>query len=149
GKDRRDGIIATGMLALGNWGGGDADKEKLLTDIADDQVDVTSRAFMGLTVGCARCHDHKFDPITQKDYYGLAGIFFSTHILENVGPKTNGPPMLRIPLVTPEEADRRGRYVARVAALEKSLADTRESAYAALARSLLPETARHLTAAAE
>ncbi len=91
------------MLALGNWGGGDSDKEKLLTDIADDQIDVVSRTFLGLTVACARCHDHKFDPISTKDYYALAGIFFSTHILPNVGPKTNGPPMLRIPLEKPAE----------------------------------------------
>jgi hypothetical protein len=99
-----DGIIATGLLAIGNWGGGDADKEKLLTDIADDQVDVVGRAFLGLTIACARCHDHKFDPIPTEDYYGLAGIFFSTHILPNVGPKTNGPPMLRIPLASPPGA---------------------------------------------
>src|SRR5207244_312440 len=58
-----DKIIATGMLAIGNWGGGDADKEKLLTDIVDDQIDVIGRTIMGLTIGCARCHDHKFDPI--------------------------------------------------------------------------------------
>jgi hypothetical protein len=102
-----EGIIATGMLAIGNWGGGDADKEKLLTDIADDQVDVVSRSFLGLTVACARCHDHKFDPISTADYYGLAGIFFSTHILPNVGPKTNGPPMLRIPLLTKAESEHR------------------------------------------
>lgn len=101
----REGIIATGFLALGNWGGGDADKEKLLTDIADDQVDVVSRAFMGLTMACARCHDHKFDPISTADYYSMAGIFFSTHILPNVGPKTDGPPMLRIPLVPPAEME--------------------------------------------
>jgi hypothetical protein len=105
GGINREGIIATGFLALGNWGGGDADKEKLLTDIADDQVDVVSRTFLGLTMACARCHDHKFDPISTADYYGLAGIFFSTHILANVGPKTNGPPMLRIPLVPPAEVE--------------------------------------------
>jgi hypothetical protein len=103
GGFNRDGIIATGFLALGNWGGGDADKEKLLTDIADDQVDVVSRTFLALTMACARCHDHKFDPLSTADYYGMAGIFFSTHILPNVGPKTNGPPMLRIPLVPPAE----------------------------------------------
>jgi hypothetical protein len=105
GGINRDGIIATGFLALGNWGGGDADKEKLLTDIADDQVDVVSRTFLGLTMACARCHDHKFDPISTADYYALAGIFFSTHILANVGPKTNGPPMLRIPLVPAAEVE--------------------------------------------
>jgi hypothetical protein len=106
GRVNREGIIATGLLAIGNWGGGDADKEKLLTDIVDDQVDVVSRTFLGLTVACARCHDHKFDPISTADYYGLAGIFFSTHILPNVGPKTNGPPMLRIPLVSQAELER-------------------------------------------
>jgi mono/diheme cytochrome c family protein len=100
-------VIATGVLALGNWGGGDADKEKLLTDIADDQVDLVGRAFLGLTVACARCHDHKFDPIPTADYYGLAGIFFSSHILADVGPKTNGPPMLRIPLCSSAELSAR------------------------------------------
>jgi hypothetical protein len=124
-----DGTIATGLLAIGNWGGGDADKEKLLTDIADDQVDVVSRAFMGLTVACARCHDHKFDPISTKDYYGLAGIFFSTHILPNVGPKTNGPPMLRIPLVSKAENAARERYSKSMKDLESKLkqAQTRSS----------------------
>ena len=143
----RDGIIATGFLALGNWGGGDADKEKLLTDIADDQVDTVSRAFMGLTVGCARCHDHKFDPISTKDYYGLAGIFFSTHILANVGPKTNGPPMLRIPLVSPAEQAERQARAERMAALEKRLSETRAARYAALAAELQPEAAKYMLAA--
>jgi hypothetical protein len=114
-----DGIVATGMLAIGNWGGGDADKEKLLTDIADDQVDVVGRTVLGLTVACARCHDHKFDPITTADYYALAGIFFSTHILPDVGPKTNGPNMLRIPLDAPAERERRARLTARITALER------------------------------
>src|SRR6202012_3017740 len=107
GEIPRDGIVATGLLAIGNWGGGDADKEKLLTDIADDQVDVVSRAFMGLTVACARCHDHKFDPISQAASSALAGIFFSTHILPTIGPKPNAPPILRIPLLAPaEQAER-------------------------------------------
>ena len=60
-----DGLVATGLLAIGEWGTGDADKEKMMTDIVDDQVDVVGRAFLGLTVACARCHDHKFDPISH------------------------------------------------------------------------------------
>jgi mono/diheme cytochrome c family protein len=112
-------LVATGVYALGNWGGGDADKEKLLTDIVDDQIDLTGRAFLGLTLACARCHDHKFDPISTEDYYCLAGIFFSSHILPNVGPKTNGPDMLRIPLAPPEELAKRDRLKAELAALEK------------------------------
>ena len=87
-----EGTIATGFLAVGPWGNGDADKEKMLTDIVDDQLNVTSRAFLGLTVTCARCHDHKFDPIPTADYYSLAGIFYSTHIIPDVGAKDGGCP---------------------------------------------------------
>jgi hypothetical protein len=52
-------------------------------DIIDEQVDTLGRSVLGLTLGCARCHDHKFDPITQEDYYALAGIFVSTRTMEN------------------------------------------------------------------
>src|SRR5262245_16161032 len=52
-------------------------------DVADEQIDVCSRALLGLTVGCARCHDHKFDPIPTRDYYALAGIFKSTRSMAN------------------------------------------------------------------
>jgi hypothetical protein len=142
-----DGTVATGMLAIGNWGGGDADKEKLLTDIADDQVDVVARTFLGLTVACARCHDHKFDPISMADYYALAGIFFSSHILPNVGPKTNGPPMLRIPLVSPAEQQRRQQHAMQLASLTKRLDTARRTAVVAHVRALLPQTPRYLLAA--
>jgi hypothetical protein len=142
----RSGVIATSFLALGNWGGGDADKDKLLTDIADDQVDVTSRTFLGLTVACARCHDHKFDPISQADYYALGGIFFSTHILPDVGPKTNGPPMLRIPLLSAAELAKRAERQQRLAELEKQLKVEREKIYQEYAKSQLSETAKYLTA---
>jgi hypothetical protein len=141
------GIIATGMLAIGDWGGGDADKEKLLTDIADDQVDVVSRAFMGLTVACARCHDHKFDPISTADYYGMAGIFFSTHILPNVGPKTNGPPTLRVPLASKADMEKRNQYQARLVALDNQLKAARDQHGRAFAKALRPHTARYLLAA--
>jgi hypothetical protein len=142
-----DGIVATGLLAIGNWGGGDADKEKLLTDIVDDQIDVVSRSFLGLTVSCARCHDHKFDPIATADYYGLAGIFFSTHILPNVGPKTNGPPMLRIPLLSKAEIARRENYRRQLATLETKLKTTAASHYRAFARAMRSQTAKYLLAA--
>jgi hypothetical protein len=52
-------------------------------DIIDEQIDTLGRTFMGLTLGCARCHDHKFDPVTTDDYYSLAGIFKSTKTMEN------------------------------------------------------------------
>src|SRR2546422_11318409 len=54
----------------------------MLYDVADEQIDVTTRGFLGLTVACARCHDHKFDPISTKDYYALAGVFSSSQYKE-------------------------------------------------------------------
>ncbi len=145
----RDGTIATGFLAIGNWGGGDADKEKLLTDIADDQVDVVSRTFMGLTVACARCHDHKFDPISTADYYALGGIFFSTHILPDVGAKTAGPPMLHIPLASPAEVEQGKQHVLRLADAEKQLKQQTDKYYREFAQARLKDTAKYLVAAWE
>src|SRR5688572_12064380 len=52
-------------------------------DVADEQIDVSSRAFLGLTISCARCHDHKFDPIPTKDYYAIAGVFKNARMLEH------------------------------------------------------------------
>ncbi len=141
------GLVATGLLTIGEWGIGDADKEKMMTDIADDQIDVVGRAFLGLTIACARCHDHKFDPIPTEDYYGLAGIFLSTHILPDPGQKTQGSPLLHTPLVPPATIAATESYKARLAALDARLKTETEAAYAALARTRLPETAQYLLAA--
>ncbi|MDF1738048.1 MAG: PSD1 and planctomycete cytochrome C domain-containing protein [Verrucomicrobiales bacterium] len=67
--------IATGFLALGARVLAEPDREKLEMDVIDEQLDTTGKAFLGLTIGCARCHDHKFDPIMQADYYSLAAVF--------------------------------------------------------------------------
>ena len=61
----------------------EVDEAKMEMDIVDEQIDTVGRAFLGLTLGCARCHDHKFDPIATADYYALAGIFKSTRTMEN------------------------------------------------------------------
>jgi cytochrome c553 len=74
----RRGIVATGFLALGAKAIAQQDKKKMLFDVYDEQIDVLSKTFLGVTLACARCHDHKFDPLTQKDYYGMMGIFAST-----------------------------------------------------------------------
>jgi cytochrome c553 len=71
-------LIATGFLSIGPKVLAETDEPKMRMDIIDEQLDTTGRAFLGLTFGCARCHDHKFDPITAEDYYALAGIFKST-----------------------------------------------------------------------
>ena len=78
-----DRLIATGFLVLGPKMLAEDDPVKMEMDIIDEQVDTIGRAFMGMTLGCARCHDHKYDPISSADYYGLAGIFKSTKTMEN------------------------------------------------------------------
>ena len=79
-----DRWIATGFLVLGPKMLAEQDKQKLVMDLVDEQIDVISRSFLGLTVGCARCHDHKFDPISTRDYYAMAGIFRSTRTMANL-----------------------------------------------------------------
>jgi Protein of unknown function (DUF1553)/Protein of unknown function (DUF1549)/Planctomycete cytochrome C len=71
-------LTATGFLALGPKDVNQRFKVRFLMDNVDEQIDVVSRSTLGLTVACARCHDHKFDPIPTSDYYALAGIFTST-----------------------------------------------------------------------
>ena len=78
-QQRAEQITATGFLMVGNKPLAKYDKDELILDVADEQIDTVGRAFMGMTLGCARCHDHKFDPVPTSDYYALAGIFTSTH----------------------------------------------------------------------
>ncbi len=78
-----DRLTATGFLCLGAKMLAEDDPVKMQMDIIDEQVDTVGRAFLGLTIGCARCHDHKFDPLPTADYYSLAGIFKSTKTMEN------------------------------------------------------------------
>lgn len=78
GFERREMVAATGYLVLGPWALVQADKVQLKMDVVDLQVDAIGKGILGLTLGCARCHDHKFDPVSQREYFGLAGIFTST-----------------------------------------------------------------------
>ncbi len=74
-------LVPTAWLALGPKMLAEPDLEKMKLDIADEQLDVATKTFLGLTVACARCHDHKFDPIPTSDYYALAGIFRSVSVI--------------------------------------------------------------------
>jgi hypothetical protein len=117
-----DGLVATTFLTNGSWDRGDADKEKMVSDMVDDQVDTIGKAFLGLTLGCARCHDHKFDPISQKDYYGLAGIFYSTRILEDIGTKGGEYTLQRIPLVPKAYVAKRAEQLRRINEIQGEIA---------------------------
>ncbi|HJT36603.1 MAG TPA: PSD1 and planctomycete cytochrome C domain-containing protein [Pirellulales bacterium] len=117
-----DGLIATTVLAIGAWDNGDADKDKVVSDIVDDQINVIGQTFLGLTLACARCHDHKFDPISTEDYYALAGIFYSSHVLAHVGTKGDHTVLERTPLVPAEYLAKRQEQLNRLAEVTAELA---------------------------
>ncbi|MSO50450.1 MAG: DUF1549 domain-containing protein [Acidobacteria bacterium] len=75
-------VPALGFLGLGPWYYDNGAVEITRADERHDRVDAVTRGFLGLTVGCARCHDHKYDPIPTSDYYGLAGVFLNTEYHE-------------------------------------------------------------------
>ena len=77
-KVRYKMLPATGFLGLGPWYYDNGSNEVTRADERHDRVDAVTRGFLGLTVACARCHDHKYDPIPQTDYYALAGVFYNT-----------------------------------------------------------------------
>ena len=76
-----ENLLATGFLTLGPKTLTEQNPIQFYLDQIDEQIDVTTRVFLGTSVACARCHDHKFDPIPQADYYAMAGIFQSTDTL--------------------------------------------------------------------
>ncbi|MEO7133478.1 MAG: PSD1 and planctomycete cytochrome C domain-containing protein, partial [Vicinamibacterales bacterium] len=82
GPDRVRHLPALGFLGLGPWYYDNGAVEITRADERHDRVDAVSRGFLGFTVGCARCHDHKYDPIPTKDYYGIAGVFLNTEYTE-------------------------------------------------------------------
>ncbi len=80
-QQRQKNLIATGYLALGPKKQNEKNRQVFRMNLIDEQIDTTTRGFMATTVACARCHDHKFDPIATTDYYAMAGIFSSTETL--------------------------------------------------------------------
>ncbi|HEY4050392.1 MAG TPA: DUF1553 domain-containing protein [Acidobacteriaceae bacterium] len=117
-----DQIIATGYVRSGvssNEGG--AIPEEMRVNIARERTEAYGATFMGLTVGCAVCHDHKFDPTTQKDFYQLSAFFNNIDELPFNGDKPNWAPVVRIP--KPENTEAYNRLLAKRAELLEQLAD--------------------------
>lgn len=77
-NQRAEQLIATGYLAVGTKGHDTRGKAQFTFDMVDEQIDAIGQGLLATTIACARCHDHKFDPIPQRDYYAVAGIFMST-----------------------------------------------------------------------
>ena len=120
GVNRR-GVIATGFLAVGTKPLVQQDKIKMKYDVVDEQIDTTAKAFMGLTMGCARCHDHKFDPISAKDYYAMASIFASVKDFKSLDPAMTVSKVHLEPLVRPEVYRRYEDHNARIDNAKQSI----------------------------
>ena len=117
-QQKTERLVATGLLALGPTNYEQQDKELLRMEVIDEQIDTVGRAFLGLTLGCARCHDHKFDPIPMSDYYAIAGIFGSTVTLVD----GNVSSYVTQPLASADEVKAAGKYLSQVKGLGKRLA---------------------------
>ncbi len=116
---RHEQFIATGYLSLGPKVLAEPDKVKMEMDIIDEQIHILGQSLMGITLGCARCHEHKFDPIPTEDYYSLAGIFKSTKTMISL--KTIAK-WHEHSLATPGEKKLREKHDALVEAQKKVIA---------------------------
>ncbi len=127
--DPAEKLVATGFLSLGPKMLAEDDPVKMEMDIVDEQVDTVGKAFLGLTLGCARCHDHKFDPVSTADYYALAGIFKSTKTMDHFRVVARWHER---PLGAPEALARQREHERKLAAKRREIAARPEAA--ALAR---------------
>src|SRR5262245_42554930 len=115
---RRRQLVGTTFLTLGNTNLEEQDKKQLRMDVVDEQLDTLGRAFLAQTLGCARCHDHKFDPVPTKDYYALAGILRNTRTLEHA----NVSKWLEMPLPADPDTEKTLRsHESALASLQKQV----------------------------
>ncbi len=115
-KERQFQLVATTALAVGDTNLEEQDKKQLEMDYLDEQLELIGKVFLAQTIGCARCHDHKFDPIPTRDYYALAGIMKSSVALEH----SNVSKWISVPLPLTSEVESRFNDIsARHATLKK------------------------------
>ncbi len=141
------GIVATGFLALGPKAVAQQDKKRMLYDVYDEQIEVVSKAMLGLTVACARCHDHKFDPILTRDYYSLAGIFASTRSFRD--PSAHVSKLLHRPLVPQAEYEAYEAEQTEIRNKQIELDNAADIEIEFYVDSLAPQVAAYMTAARE
>ncbi len=132
--ERKKAIGGLGFLGGGPWYYDVAEPAIARADERHDRVDVTTRGFLGLTVQCARCHDHKYDPISTYDYYALAGIFYNTDYKE-------------YPLAGGAEAEAYEKDKEYIEGLEKALSDYLQTERDQLARVLSMRASPYMMAA--
>ncbi len=145
---RIENLTATGFLAIGARVLAEPDVQKLELDIIDEQLDTLGRAFLGMTFGCCRCHDHKFDPLPTADYYALAAIFRSTRSLseEKMGAVKF---WYEHSLATPEQLEAKKQHEAVVTSHREKVTKFTGEQRAKLKDDLQARAADYLAASAE
>jgi len=133
-RERTALLPALGFLGLGPWLYDNGSVEVTRADERHDRVDALSRGFLGLTIACARCHDHKYDPLPTEDYYSIAGVFKNTVYAE-------------IPQVPQSVVDEYKAGFARLEAKEKLLGRFKKTEREHLSQTLAFESARYMRAA--
>ena len=131
--DNNDLLGGLGLVGLGPWYYGISHPPQARADERHERVDMVSRGFLGLTVACARCHDHKYDPISMRDYYGLAGVFASVHYKS-------------YPLASDHVVQEYERRAQEIKDAEKQIKDYLKRQSDELTRILTARTADYLTA---
>jgi len=139
-------LTATGFLSIGPKMLADDDPKKKEMDIIDEQLDTLGKAFLGLTLGCARCHDHKFDPISTADYYALAGILKSTHTMDDFGVVANWH---ECQLETKEQTAQRLAFEEQLKALNTRLGNEKNKVYTQAVERERSRTGEYVLAAAQ
>ncbi|HZZ81154.1 MAG TPA: PSD1 and planctomycete cytochrome C domain-containing protein [Gemmataceae bacterium] len=136
--EQGDGLVknvpALGFFGLGAQYYKNTDAAKAIADELDDRVDTLTRGFLGLTVSCARCHDHKFDPVPQIDYYSLAGVFTSCKIAN-------------VPLADKEKVKRNQETQAQIKKLDGEVKQTMTAEKKKHAQTKADELPKYLIAA--
>ncbi|MBC8115489.1 MAG: PSD1 domain-containing protein [Candidatus Saccharimonas sp.] len=145
---RIENLTATGFLAIGARVLAEPDVRKLEMDIIDEQLDTLGKAFLGMTFGCCRCHDHKFDPVPTADYYALAAIFRSTRSLseEKMGNVKFG---YEHSLATPEQLEAKQKHEAAVTSQREKVTKFTGEQRTKLKDDLHGHAAEYLAASAE
>ena len=127
-EQRERQLVATTFLTVGNWNLEEQDKKQLDMDVVDEQLDTIGKAFLGQTLGCARCHDHKFDPIPTRDYYAMAGILRNSRTLKHA----NVSEWLEVPLPVSDEQEKLlQKHEIAIAALKKEIQSAKDLARSA------------------
>ena len=138
-SEKRRRLIATTFLALGNTNLEEQDKAQLRMDIVDEQLDTIGKAMLAQTIGCARCHDHKFDPIPTRDYYALAGILRNTRTVTNA----NVSGWIEVPLpADPEQEKSFATHEKEITVLQSEIKKARDAAKLLAGKSSEPKLAR-------